>query len=266
MPVPAVGLFSRVRGRADREEDLSPDELVAKAGNMRFRGKLDKALRYCNQALLAEPGNEAVLAEKAQVLTEMGRYQDAMELFDRVMVQDSAYASDPIMQRGKYTALINLGRVDEALESCNKTLELISLRRAASASGKGNEIGLGVFREYNHQVLREKVIILGRLGRHGEVLECCEEALAEAPGDLQTLNYRGHALYNLGRYEEAFEVTEAAIDLDPTYLPIFLLRSLALHGLGKKERALDIVKEVLKIEPDNLDALQVRDRIRGDAG
>ena len=262
MSVPAVGLFSRTKEPTDRGEDPSPDELTAKAEAMRLEGKLEKALRCCDQALLAEPGNETALAEKAQVLTKMERYQEAMEFFDRVLGQDSAYASDPITHMGRYTALVKLGRMDEALESCNKALRIVLDRRTSPGGGQGSELVLGVLGWYRDQLFRDKAMILNHLGRYAEALEWCDRVLSWIPGDLSALNYKGHALYGLGRYKKAFEVTETAIDYDPSYLPVFILRSQALYRLGEGKRALGIIKDVLKIEPDNEDAIRVQKTIR----
>ena len=259
--MPAVGLFNRAKGSAGREKDLSPDKLVHMAENMRFQGKFDKGLRYCDQALLTDPENEAALAEKAMVLTGMGKYAEAMEFFNRVG-QDSTHGTYPIIHAGRCTALVKLGRMDEALEYCNKAIEAIPARRAPSAGVQGNEIGRGIFKWYRGQLFRDKVTILNHLGRYVEALEFCDRILAVVPDDLRILNYKGHALYGLGRYKKAFEVTETAIDYDPSYLPVFILRSQALYRLGEGKRALGIIKDVLKIEPDNEDAIRVQKTIR----
>jgi tetratricopeptide (TPR) repeat protein len=70
---------------------------------------------------------------KGLVLGDLKRYEEALEAFDRAMNLVEADGSDNLMDiqsrymfiwQGRAKALLELGRYDEAIESCNKAIEI----------------------------------------------------------------------------------------------------------------------------------------------
>jgi len=85
------------------------------------QGLLEEALFYSNKELAEHPDNFQALEMKAFLLHDLGRNQEAAEVFDRVLAQkgDHVYALT-----GKGTALMGLGRYQDSLEYFDKALRI----------------------------------------------------------------------------------------------------------------------------------------------
>ena len=61
------------------------------------------------------------IMKKGMDFLEDGRYEDALDCFEKILVSDS---DNPDIWNKKGVALRSLGRYDEAIESFNKSLEI----------------------------------------------------------------------------------------------------------------------------------------------
>jgi tetratricopeptide (TPR) repeat protein len=64
-------------------------------------------------------------------------------------------------------------------------------------------------------IVHNKGVALGMLGRYDEAISCYDKALAMDPNYIFALNNKGSALVILGRYDEANKYFDRALDLDP---------------------------------------------------
>jgi tetratricopeptide (TPR) repeat protein len=90
------------------------------------RNNFEDALRYLDKAIVLEPDHPGLLCEKAYVLSQLKRYQEAHDLFIRA-VDIRPWVSDiqrARALRGAGTALIDLGKLDEAEAMFKKSLEI----------------------------------------------------------------------------------------------------------------------------------------------
>jgi tetratricopeptide (TPR) repeat protein len=129
----------------------------------------------------------------------------------------------------KGSALINLGRYDEALAASNTIIEFKPNSSGPAWNNKGTA--------------------LRYLGRYQESLDAFNTALSINPNDVYTWNGKGVTLAGLGRYDEALVAYNRAIgggiDSDVWYN-----RGLALSALGRYTEAVASYDNALAIKPN----------------
>lgn len=91
------------------------------------RAALQKSLEYYDQAILKNAGDISLLQQKGMALFELGRYDDAIEVYDQVLTDshDIEFSATKTSARiGKGDALRALGKNEEAISAYNKAIEL----------------------------------------------------------------------------------------------------------------------------------------------
>ncbi|MEA5448780.1 tetratricopeptide repeat protein [Leptolyngbya sp. CCNP1308] len=119
--------------------------------------------------------------ELGKIRLEMGRFQDALELFEQSLaVQPHAVES----WYGRAEALTCLGRYEDALASLEQAQTLAGFASA--------------------RLWVQKAAVLLWLNRLEAALNCCNRALWLTPHHSQAWLFRGVALHRLGRVKEAY--------------------------------------------------------------
>ncbi len=150
----------------------------------------EAALEKLRAAAGMEPGNVRILTLKARVAKSMGRSEEALEDYGKVLVDPG---SDPALGFEAAALLASLNRNREALTRYRALEEFNPVR-----SRKGRA---------------EILIKLWKFSRAVEVLSGLDQA---SPRDRQELLYlKGKAYYWNGQYEEALEALTRAKVLDP---------------------------------------------------
>ena len=102
--------------------------------------------------------------------------------------------NDPFNWHMRGGALIDLGRYDEAIESCNRAIEI---------------------KQDYYEVLSVKAEALNCLGRYDEAIESCNRAIEIKPNYYDARYNLGKALYGLGKYKKAVDEFDKAIKIKP---------------------------------------------------
>ena len=139
--------------------------------------------------LQPEPDNYAAWNNKGLALYELGRYEEALEAFDKAL---EIKPDDIISWNAKGLALDNLSRYEEALEAFEK-----ALRIQPDNSDAWNNKGLALY----------------KLGRFERALEACDQALEIQPDNSDAWYTKEAALYKLGRTEEALEAYQKGLEI-----------------------------------------------------
>ncbi|MDH3764183.1 MAG: tetratricopeptide repeat protein [Nitrosopumilus sp.] len=100
--------------------------------------------------------------------------------------------NDPFNWHMRGGALIDLGRYDEAIESCNRAIEI---------------------KQDYYEVLSVKAEALNCLGRYDEAIESCNRAIEIKPNYYDARYNLGKALYGLGKYKKAVDEFDKAIKI-----------------------------------------------------
>jgi tetratricopeptide (TPR) repeat protein len=91
------------------------------------RAALQKSLEFYDRAISKNTGDISLLQQKGMALFELGRYDDAIEVYDQVLtdshdIEFSATKTSALI--GKGDALRALGKNDEAISAYNKAIEV----------------------------------------------------------------------------------------------------------------------------------------------
>mgnify|MGYP005839345769 CR=1 FL=1 len=155
---PVVPLQPSPLGRA-----ATPSEqvlaLVGLGDRARGAGRLNEGLAYYEQALALEPRNPALLVRYGDLLGELDRHADALDVLARAieLAPDDASANLAYAQ-----ALLNAGRIDDARGFIDKAL---------------------VLRPGDREALIARGVAEDLQGRHEEASESYRQALERAPDD-----------------------------------------------------------------------------------
>lgn len=242
-----------------------------------------KALDCYNEVLELYPDDEFSLYRKAEVLSLLKRWPQAIECYDilnswggkaYVHIQKEEYEDalecfDKLLEshpghmralREKGRLLIDLERFDEAIECLDEALtshpnenSLLTLKEYALSCLKEIEE-----KEKNFKLLLDKISDLNNQERYEDALECLDEALDFEQDEYYILYLKGETLTNLNRYEEAIECLDKSFELDHTYTPALNAKGIALTHLERFDIALACFDEVLFLNPKDSDALKLK--------
>lgn len=212
----------------------SPHALLTQGLALHRQGSLSAALECYGRLLGQEPGHGPALKLMAELHLQAKRYQDALDLLDRLL---ELHRQDATAFNNRGIALSALGRMDEALQSYAQALR-IDPGYAEAHYNRGNA-----------QM---------RLARAEEALSSFEQAVRLRPGFAQACHNRGVALEQLGRREEALAAYLQAVAAQPDYGQAHLCAG-RIHAEAKRfELALACFTEALRSEPQHAEAHNLR--------
>jgi predicted O-linked N-acetylglucosamine transferase (SPINDLY family) len=154
-------------------------------------GAAAEGLALLEQALALKPGHGGALVNAGNVLSMLGRFEEAVGAYDRALaVQPDA---DSFLNRGY------------ALQSLNQPAQaLASFERALARD------------PHNVPALYKRGVVLAELGRGDEALTMYNQVLALAPNHAEALNNRGFIWWlDKKRWAPAIADLERALELAP---------------------------------------------------
>ncbi len=209
------GSFLPSAGKLDEALNWARDFL--KAGNY------EKALEYVNNALRIKVTPHG-LKLKARILNEMGKYDEAVLLMQRVLEEN---VRDDEAWFIFATILENMGRYQDAEEAYGQCVRF-NPRNLGCWLNRGN--------------------ILFEMEKYDESLLCYENALKIRQDLPQVWNNRGVVLKHLGKYDDAMRSYNAALKYDPDFAQAYLNKALLFFEMRRYEEAENAVYEYLKRE------------------
>lgn len=142
-------------------------------------------------------------------------------------------------------ALLGLGEPDRAAER----LEALAQRSQAGPAARG-------------AILAQAGQAWIMSGQPNRAFAAITMGLALTPADVDLLVDRSVALGTLGRYAEALEDLEHAVTIDPDRAEAWVFRAAALRHLDRAAEAEQAVARALSLDPDNAEGLLERGIIR----
>ena len=112
----------------DREKKFAKDFLDKWSRAEREEGPADEALKEVDEALRERPDDPGLWFRRGSLLTDLERWDEALEAFRRVEALDAAF---PRLYVGLSFVLTRLGRAEEAAAAQRKALEVAGGERAA---------------------------------------------------------------------------------------------------------------------------------------
>jgi len=184
-------------------------------------------LSAAEQAIQANPNNHQAWYNKAQALSDLGRYTEALAAYDKALQINQNYIQ---AWSGRSLTLRRLDRFDEALVSANKALKI----NPNFAEGWKDKCGA-----------------FWTLKRHQEALTACDKAVQLQPDFPQAWRNRGLVLMSLKRYEDAFTSFDKAVQLKPDYWDAWYDRGIVLGSLQRFEEAVASFDKAIKLQPND---------------
>ncbi len=202
---------------------LQPEETQTKSAKSLYKkglvlgslGRYDQAIECFDKALEIDANDSRIWNGKGYIFGNLGRYQEAIECFDKALEIDTNNNSLAIL-KNKGTALHYLGRYDQAIECFDKVLKIDS-------TDGDTWSGIGISFDY--------------LGRYDQAIECFDKAISTNPKSDDAWYNKGVALDYLRKYEEAITCYDKAIDMNPDNGIAWHGKSLCLGGLGDHKEA-----------------------------
>ncbi len=214
------------RARAAAEKALAIDDSLGDAhaifGLIQFAGAFDwdGAERSFRRALELNPGSADVLDLYGQLLSALGRTDEAIEFCRR------AQQLDPIAHRSDLsTELLRAGRIDDAIEAARAVVEYDPHARGYAVLGWA-------------RIMK---------GLTDEGVTDLEKAVAITPGDTMFLAQLGQAYAMVGRTDRAREILGQLQALAEARWVSPYHMAYVFTGLGENERALDCLEQAFEL-------------------
>ncbi len=187
------------KSRADEVKEMSVNLLsvahypITKNAGLR--------LVYLEKAIRLNPTNMSAYVGKAETLYEIGRYDEAIAIYDKLIEFEIQTQFENIYYYiHKGMALGKLGRDEEALAIYDKVIEIETHK---------------VYSEDKYLGYLYKGIALNRLGRDEEALAVYDEMIANyeqlSKYTSFVRTFKGYTLYKLRRYKEAITIYDDAV-------------------------------------------------------
>jgi len=232
-------------------EELRVKELFIEAKDHFNKSEYYDAVDLLDKALEIDPNEVDSLIFKGMVLVKcLRKYDEGIICFDRVLEIDP---NNPIAWNGKGSALLDLGKYDEAIGYFDKAFGLSRNYPTKPFNTPPGSTSLSY-----------KSDALLKLEKYEEAFRCYDKALELYPNERWTWAYKGDALLKLEKYEEAIKWYDKAIEIDPDYADAWYNKGLALYKLGRQEgppsRAVKVQEAIkwydkaIEIDPDYADA------------
>lgn len=252
------------RATAAAESSGEPDHQVWAAQLYVEADRLDRALSLYRQAREDSPEDIALALSEAEVLRELERDEEALELL-RALPRDS----ETVYTRGIY--LVELEREQQADTVWQELAALPAeaqrdnhaflVGRLAELVGR-DETAIEWYErvdsaERESEARLRRAVILGRLGR----LEEGRELLAElrkgdgGQGVLDTWLLEAEMLRNAGRAEKAVSILREPLADNPGSTDLLYARALSAASAGNVSLAEQDLRRIIQMEGDNAMAL-----------
>lgn len=203
----------------------------------------------------------AVLIQRAQILVQQGRFEDAFAAL-RQHLSTNAHDTDGLFLLA--VCYLETGNTAEAAQVASNTLGfapyddrfLYLLSRIAYQKNQYNEaikaissaVAINPYRVDYFAMWSQ--ILLSRK-EYEAALQKAEEGLAINPEDEACLNLRSHALFRLEKKEEAFSNLHEALEHNPENAYTHANLGWRWLEAGDHRKSLEHFRESLKIDPNN---------------
>jgi tetratricopeptide (TPR) repeat protein len=236
----AEELFITLSGKlipAKKSEELNAFEMSNKGVSFGNLGKYNEALECFDRALDINPKYAKALLDKAIGLLIMERAKEALECSDKALEIDPEYN---IAWCTKGMSLRRLNKLEESIACFDKHLKVDPEYIMASS---------------------EKGMALLELGRFREAIHCFDKVLMLEPEKEEACYRKGLCLANLGECKEAIAIFDRILKINPESAPAWCGRGLSLNVLGKHEESIECYDKALASDPNLSEAFVAKGMI-----
>ena len=245
------------------ENAASPKLLIARGIAAKAQGALPEASGFFEKALAAHPEHGRALVELADVKLLQNDTQQAAQLLDKALAQDTRKTLDGseeargAMLRGKLLVAQHHGKEAEAAFERAVQLDPNSAevhaaygafrlhRREYEKAQKQLDAALAIDRG-DARVLAEAARAYLGTNRLLEADKRIQDALAKAASDPWVLYAQGRVAEGIGKQEDAYKAYEKALQKKPDLAEALLAQGSIWFSRGDKQKARERLEAVLK--------------------
>ncbi len=265
-------------GRILVEEVLSQDPQNTRAlsilGDILFKRRLFKEALNCYREAINKDSRPYLHLQSARALKEMGRFQEALQELQKVLVTDSKNLSF-LKERG--IILTRMKRFDQALETFQRAREISPkdsfvqkeiLRLRSQVKSEDNilkELKTIITMDSKRDDAQLYALLGEKLKETGQVKEATEaygKASELEPQNIFFIKQKGFCLYRLKRYEEAIECLSRAFHKDPLDYYVRDTLEKCFESKGDMKGFLYLLEEVSSNHPEEKRLWGIIKRIR----
>jgi tetratricopeptide (TPR) repeat protein len=232
-------------------------------------GEYEEAVKWYGWALKLRRGDWRYHYGKAEALSELGRWEGALETYDGALALEPPYIFLEDVYVGKARALAGLGRWEEAVKAYAEAIN----RRLAGPFEDLCDTGTVLLESETYEVTVGRPFdihpSIWEPGKYVEVIAYFKAAAKLEPKNSYPHYMEGRAWLELEQYEKAASCFGAAAELAPDHAPAWTGKAWALGLLGRYEAALECADRALALDADDPDAWNTKGKIlmfSGEAG
>lgn len=250
-----------------RLQRLHPEDLsimLSRKDSLSVLGREDEAIVVLEEMIQLRPDDKSLLLDLLDMQLSRGEDQGALQTSDRILSLDPMHSR---ANHAKADLLVNLNKYDEALELLASmrhrglwdasSLSLVS--KAQLGIGNPSEslsaAEEGLQSDPSMEDLHvSRCLALLQLGHMTEVLDASEEGLKASPQSPRIWRCRGDAFFLSGDTVNALNSYDRAVGFGDNDPETHFQRALAQKELGKMEQAAESLKRALQYQPDHAQA------------
>lgn len=270
-----VGLLQLGLGAAQQARDLNPynPDNTGNLGRFYFtwaqmqdQSKYDEAQDYFRQVTYLAPQNTTYYNLWGQTLYVRGKYQEAIELYNRSYQVDPLYPETSLFLGDAYAAL---GQIDKALAAHRECIILdpgafvnpaLDQRLTFYLSTNHGDDLISAFEEAFKKYPDSSLIpategyIYARQGKMSESIIAYQRALAMGDQSVETLSRLADVLLSAGQLEQAQAIYEKVIETSPQSVQAHSSLGYIYAKNGQLEKAVQENLRVLQLSPQDYNA------------
>ena len=200
---------------------------------------------YVVQGWMENPYHSKSLVYKAVALSNLDRYEEAIECLDeairKIVYSKKDYKDGRPLPRFSFAwttkgyILTKFGKLDEAIINYDKAIQI-----------NPNDVQAWTYK--GACLLYSNA---SNSGRYDEALKCYNKALEIDPKYTDAWNGKGNALYVLKNYDEAIKCYDRALDINPNSTDALNVKGAILNNLGRYEESVALFKHIAEIVPND---------------
>jgi len=212
---------------------LVPHLLVAKVAE---KGDLQKTLTACNQAIALDPSNFQIHYYLGRTLAELGRLEEAIESYERTLELSPE----------------NLPEIHGYLAEARKQIAIRHLQESFKDYGKALGKEEGDLEALQQQLVLLLKQILPSQQRSGISLPRVWRQTSQKPEEQAKLYLeRGKQCGDSGKLDEAIVCLKIALEFDPDSAPVYFQLGNVLKQQNDLNRAIACYQKAVELEPHN---------------
>lgn len=253
-------------------DDSYPQVQVRIAEALWGKGELESARQHFLIGLRQDPGNTRTVLDLGELLSEMGRWEEAGEKFRRA-IELTPEEPAGYFYYGQWLAQTR--QQSDAIASLTKTLsldptfpgahlrlaELHHLRRDISAVRQHLRAEM-MLRPQEPNLLLDLSNLLADTGQDRAAIACLKRLTQLAPSSPLGWQNLSVAQFLAARYDEGIESCRAALRLEPKNTSVLFNLAVACERQGRLARAGVWTRRGLEVEPDDASLQRLQLRLR----